>query len=51
MALVDDYKVSDIARIGEGSYKARIAQVFDLGMQDGKCGTKDKLGLTCEVPT
>ena len=55
MALVDDFKGSDIARIGEGSYPARIAQMLDLGKQEdeykGETSVRDKLWITFELPT
>jgi len=55
MALVDDFKGSDIPRIGEGSYPARIVQVLDLGKQEddykGKVTVRDKIWITFELPT
>ena len=57
MSLVEDFKGSGttFARIGEGSFPARIAQILDIGTQEdtyeGVTKQVQKLWITFELPT
>jgi len=56
MSLLEKYKSgTDFGRIGEGTFPARIIQVFDLGKQEGEWEGKptstNKLWITFELPT